>query len=74
MGRKPVGTLYLFNDKGVLGECPKSEKHTTRHAVFETAYNKPCHNNKSFKDMIVMARQTLEELNDLGACLWKKGL
>ena len=55
--------------KDVLGKCLKSEKGSTKHVAFETAYNKPCHNNKLFKGMTVTERQTLEELNDLGAYL-----
>ena len=58
--------------KGVLGECLKNEKRSTRHAAFETAYNKQRHNNKLFKGAILMVRQKLTELNDLGACLWGK--
>ena len=58
--------------KCVLGECLKSEKRSTRHVAFETAYNKRRHNNKLFKGKTVMMRQKLEELNDFGACLWKK--
>ena len=55
--------------KGVLCECLKNEKRSTRHVAFETAYNKPRHNNILFKGMTVMVRQKLEELNDLGAWL-----
>ena len=58
--------------KGVLGECLKSEKRSTRHVAFETAYNKRQHNIKLFKGATVMARQKLDELNDLGPCLWGK--
>ena len=64
--------LEQFNcsvTKGVLGECLKNEKRSTRHVAFETAYNKPRHNNILFKGMTVMVRQKLEELNDLGAWL-----
>ena len=58
--------------KGVLGECLKSEKPSTRHEAFERAYNKPRHNKKLFKGKTVMVRQKLEEPNDLEGCLWKR--
>ena len=55
--------------KGVLGECLKSEVRSTRNVAIQTAFNKQHHNNKLFKKMTVVVRQTLKELHARGANL-----
>ena len=55
--------------EGVLGECLKSEKQSTRYAAIQKAFNEKKHNNKLRTTMIVVVRETLAKLNERGAGL-----
>ena len=48
----------------VFGECLKIKKCSTSQVAFQTAYNKRDHNKKVFKGMTIMARQTLQVVNE----------